>query len=193
MSDHVAEAMREIQGEMAKLQSLLDSLGAWQASHTPIRATGPDVRSPQPEAAPVKRKYTQKPKKEKPAKGGGDNTHSREGKLIVAMRTEAARLKKFTRSELRAGIEAGFPHLAAQQLYGIGGNLMLMLERGELKRTGTGDAAIYTVEALLGMAATAPAVRKSHPIMAPSAKEKDYQALRGTINVPRDTDEGGGE
>lgn len=72
----------------------------------------------------------------------------REGKLIDVMRACAGSLKTFLRAQIRDLVSEKMPEIEARQLYQVGNNLILMLERGELTREGVGSEAVYTVAAL---------------------------------------------
>lgn len=144
------------------------------------------LRSPSPRPAP-RGEGDRSPAVGKPMRPSNFNitqsSHKTAGKLIVAMRAVAAVMKTFTREQLKAAIELRDPEIEGKQLYNIGANLMLMLERGELTRKGTGSAAVWSVAKLKAVPESAPAPKTNNV-------EEKYRELRDTIHVPRDLDDG---
>lgn len=133
----------------------------------------------------------------------------RVSKLTDAIRTVAGgmdRDAKFTRASMQEEILKRWPAMK-DKMTAISVNLIDMMNRGELRRTGTGSNAVYTVAKLKEVKTEpGPILPTSSPTQVegaavttgfspkpkgPSAKEVAYQQLRGEITVPRDADQEG--
>jgi hypothetical protein len=153
-----------------------------------------EIEKTQPNSVPTigrvkaKRKYTKRIKAETgetpgprgKAKGSWppEGLGRRSGKLIDAMREAIGGYKSepFKREDVKETLAA--KGWEKDKLNAVAINLIDMTGRGELKRTGNGSTAVYTVRKLKGAAAG----------VEPSAKEKAFAELRKEIQVPRDAD-----
>lgn len=209
MDSYVKQTMWDLRKQRDRVQSILDSMTALFGEPGPegvLVSEEPNVvdvprRTGKIKAKGVRRPYKKREKSPEPEIAREDQPPARAGQRKVsdgkitmssAIRAVVSGFQtglEFSRDVLKATILARWPELAPK-INSMSVYLIDFVERGELKRKGSGADALFTMGKLKeAREVNQPMMRR--PAKAPSEREQAWRNIRGEdVQVPRDADAG---